>query len=261
MNGRKIPQLTFKDESMKYYEMHDEVYKGLRQRGMVTWDGQVDVESIYEHHINLELNKNISKYFPKAKGKSALDLGTGSGTAALFLARKGFLATGYDISSEAIQLAKENALKLDVQANFQVQDICEYSGNNKFDLVVDSSFLHCIVHNEERSHIYSAIRNILKSEGYLFIHTMIAAQDMSDLLSKEHILLEKDILWSTGKDSWDMEWKVVDGKRVFPHRRILSQVDLEEELSAHQFKVVDKVVKLNERGPSTYIAWLRVNHE
>ena len=52
---------------MKYYEMHDEVYKGLRQRGMVTWDGQVDVESIYEHHINLELNKLEDKLLAYTK--------------------------------------------------------------------------------------------------------------------------------------------------------------------------------------------------
>ena len=238
--------------------MHDDVYKGLREKGIVTWDGQNDIKAIYKHHINQALSIKIDEIFPCTAGLSALDLGTGTGTAALYLASKGFTSTGYDISKEAIEMAKENARNLEVECDFQVKDICEYSDSEAFDLVVDSSFLHCIVHNEERSNIYSAIRKVLKKNAYFFIHTMVQSDDMSDMLSKDYLLFEDDILWSTGKESWDMDWQQINGKRVFPHRKILTIDKLEEEITANNFIIMDRKINLQEKSPSTYIAWLKL---
>ncbi len=243
---------------MKYYEMHDDVYKGLRKKGVVTWDGQKDVNLIYEHHINLAINERLSDFFPDYTNKKVLDLGTGTGTCALYLAKKGFSSTGYDVSFEAIEIAKENALNLKVESEFKVQDICEYHGDTKYDLVVDSSFLHCIVPQNERDNIYSSVRSVLNKDGYFFVHTMIQSDDMSDMLSKEHIFLKDETLWSTGKDSWDMDWQNIDGKRVFPHRKILSIKNLESEISNNGFEVVDKTIQMNDKSTSTYIAWLKV---
>jgi len=241
---------------MKYYEMHDDAYKSLQSNGYVSWDRIKNVEELFEHQINLILKRSLRNYFSNTTGKKSLDLGTGTGTVALFLAKEGFNSTGYDISGTAISMASENASKLGLQASFKVKDINEVKTNETFDLIVDSSFLHCIVPDEERSNCYRFVRNNLAEEGLFFIHTMIQSSDMSEMLAADHVLLENDILWSTGKDSWDMDWKEVSGKRVFPHRRILSLERLEKEIHDNGFDIIESSSKENGKHPLTYTAWL-----
>lgn len=164
-----------------------------------------------------------------------MDLGTGAGTAALFLAQQGFDSTGFDVSSTAINMAKKNAQALNLKAHFQVQDLNSWDPTESYDLIVDSSFLHCIVYDEEREMILKKIKQSLTADGYFFLHTMIQADDMSDMLERDYLFLEEEVLWSTGSDSWEMDWKDYQGKRVFPHRRIKSLDSLEEEIKNNDF--------------------------
>lgn len=243
---------------MKYYEMHDDAYKDLQINGYVSWDRKRNVEELLEHDINTALKRNLLNYFPNKKGKKSLDLGTGTGTVALFLSKEGFKSTGYDISQTAISMATDNAFKLGLEANFKVKDINKIKGNDSFDLIVDSSFLHCIVPDKERSNCYRFAKNNLSKDGLFFIHTMIESTDMSEMLAADHLLLENDILWSTGKDSWDMDWKVMRGRKVFPHRRILSLDRLEKEINDNGFDIIESSHKENGQNPLTYTAWLKI---
>lgn len=242
---------------MKYYEMHDDAYKSLKNNGYVSWDRERRVEDLFEHQINLTLKANLRSYFSNTTDKKSLDLGTGTGTVALFLAKEGFNSTGYDISETAISMASENALKLGLEASFEVKDINQAKTNERFDLVVDSSFLHCIVPDKERSNCYRFVRRNLAEEGLFFIHTMIQSSDMTQMLAADHLLLEDDVVWSTGKDSWDMEWKEVGGKRVFPHRRVLSLEALEKEILDNGFDILEANLIENGKNPLIYSAWLK----
>lgn len=243
---------------MKYYEMHDDVYKSLQSSGYVSWDRKKDAKELFEHDINIALKQSLKNYFPESKNKKSLDLGTGAGTVALFLAHEGFCSTGFDISKTAITMANENAAKLGLEAKFEVKDINDVFECEKFDLIVDSSFLHCIVPDNERANCYRFVKNNLKMDGIFFIHTMIESSDMSDMLTAKHIFLENEILWSTGKESWDLDWREIRGKKVFPHRRILSLSKLEEEIKRNGFEVIESHLKENGKNPLTYTAWLKM---
>lgn len=174
------------------------------------------------------------------------------------MANEGFTSTGYDVSKTAISMASKNALELELSVNFKVQDINAINSDDHFDLIVDSSFLHCIVPDSERSKIYSFAKSSLNNNGLLFLHTMIKSEDMSEMLSASHIFLEDEILWSTGKDSWDMEWQEVQGKKVFSHRRIMSLKNLEDEIYNNGFEIVQKEIIKNDKNPSAFTGWLKV---
>ena len=69
---------------------------------------------------------------------SVLDVGTGSGCIAIALkkAHPEWQVTGIDISTEAIEIAKENAKRNGVEVDFKVADIFDFNGD--FDIVVSN---------------------------------------------------------------------------------------------------------------------------
>jgi ubiquinone/menaquinone biosynthesis C-methylase UbiE len=103
------------------------------------------------------------------KGK-ALDICCGTGTNALYLTKKGFQVTGIDISSKAIEYAKEKARKAHARIQFQVQNFLNlpFSGE-EFDFVFDMGCFHR-VQVRDRSTFITGVHRILKTNGsYLMI--------------------------------------------------------------------------------------------
>lgn len=240
---------------MKYYEMHEQAYQQLNEKGKVSWDGETDRKKVIDHDVNIALSQEIDKFFPQSFCKNAVDLGTGSGTCALYLSQKGFLATGYDVSKTAIEMAKENAKALELPTEFKVADIVSINVDDKVDLVTDSSLLHCLI-GKDREDFFKLAFNLL-DDGYLFLHTMIYSEDMSLMLSKEHLTLKDNILWSTGPDRWEMDWQEVGGRKMFSHRWVATKEMLLEEINKAGFEVVSLKVNLLEKNPDTFIAWLK----
>ncbi len=251
-----LSQLIHNIQMMKYYEMHEDAYCTLQKQGYITWDRLKNVKDLFSHDINIGLKEGLPKFIKKIENPSALDLGTGAGTVAIFLQSIGFKTTGYDVSKTAIQMAKANAEFLNLAPVFIVKDINDLIAEDKFDLIVDSSFLHCIVPENEREKMFDFANKSLETNGLFFIHTMIESNNMSEMLNNDYLILEDEILWSTGKNSWDMDWKTIQGKKVFPHRRIRTLQNLEKEIDRSGFKIISKKINSNQKNPDTYLAWL-----
>jgi release factor glutamine methyltransferase len=68
-----------------------------------------------------------------------LDIGTGTGCISVSLAnRNGFVVDALDVSSSALELAKQNAKKNQVDINFIEADIFEYISDKQYDLIVSN---------------------------------------------------------------------------------------------------------------------------
>lgn len=93
---------------------------------------EILVETIVEYAEKLGKSSNIS----------ILEIGTGSGCIAVSLAFyiKNCFVTAVDISEEALQTAKSNAVLngVDKKINFILSDLFENVGNNKFDIIVSN---------------------------------------------------------------------------------------------------------------------------
>ena len=164
---------------------------------------------------------------------------------------------GVDASATAVQMAERNAKELKVNANFINADILDLNLNQKFDLVIDSSLLHCLVGVSDRSKFYTVAKSHLANNGLLFIHTMIESTNMSDLTQNEHFHLESEILWSLGIAQIKTGRKVFNGKSYFPHRTIMKKENLLKEIADQGFALV-KELTLNQAGQcDTFIAILR----
>jgi 2-polyprenyl-3-methyl-5-hydroxy-6-metoxy-1,4-benzoquinol methylase len=99
---------------------------------------------------------------------SALDLGTGPGTQAIQLARRGFDVTAADISEAAIRLAREKAEAEGHTVTWQQDDILSTRLTGPFDLIFDRGCFH-VLPPERRPDYVATVAGLLKPGGYLFL--------------------------------------------------------------------------------------------
>ena len=105
------------------------------------WEARYgSAEQMWSGRVNRVLVDTVSDFAP---GR-ALDLGCGEGGDVVWLAKRGWHATGIDISETAIQRARAAAHAAgltEAWANFRVADLAALAAEEHFDLVT-ASFLH-----------------------------------------------------------------------------------------------------------------------
>ena len=82
-----------------------------------------------------EESKLLAMHSAKQKGKSALDVGCGTGIVAITLQAEGWDCTGIDISYAAVECSKKNAKLNNMKISFKKSDLFE-NVEGKFDLIV-----------------------------------------------------------------------------------------------------------------------------
>jgi 2-polyprenyl-3-methyl-5-hydroxy-6-metoxy-1,4-benzoquinol methylase len=98
----------------------------------------------------------------------ALDLGTGPGTQAMQLAKRGFAVTATDIAEAAIHLARQRAEAQGLAVAWQQDDILSTRLNGPFDLIFDRGCFH-VLPPERRQDYVSTIVGLLRPGGYFFL--------------------------------------------------------------------------------------------
>ena len=95
-----------------------------------------------------------------------IELGCGAGNYIVYLATKGFDATGLDISESAIKIAKNSALAKGVKCNFIIGDVIDYNFETSelFDCAYDWEVLHHVF-PVDRGKYVSNVSKLLKPGG------------------------------------------------------------------------------------------------
>jgi len=102
-----------------------------------------------------------------------LDLGSGVGSNANYLAEMGSRVVGMEISKTAIRLAKSRAEELNIDVEYLEADIgslyqCE---GDSFDLAIDVMSSNSL-NEKERSIYLSEVHRVLKTGGHFFVRTL-----------------------------------------------------------------------------------------
>ena len=159
-----------------------------------------------------------------------LDIGTGSGCIAIALKKNhpDWEVTGIDISKEAIEIARENAARNQVEVNFEVMDIFsdQIEGNHPYDIVVSNPPYICesekkgmrrnvlefepegalFVPDEDALRYYRRICELRLGEKLYFEINEAYGKEMRELMEKEgyqDIIIRKDMY---GKD------RIIEGR-------------------------------------------------
>lgn len=136
--------------------------------------------------------KHFVKWLRKSQsveleGLRVLDLGCGTGKNSIFLAERGSVVTGIDISHTALQLAKERSQSAGVDVSWIQGSMAEVwpFPSESFDLILDVMSSNSLS-NEERHTYMEECRRALKPEGLMFVKALCKEGDKNaaNLLAK-----------------------------------------------------------------------------
>ncbi|TSA45699.1 class I SAM-dependent methyltransferase [bacterium] len=115
----------------------------------------------------------LLKNIPIKKGSEVLDLCCGHGRHSLELASRGYKVTGLDYSKFELGLARKEAARLGLKAEFVRGDARNFRFNKKFDLIINmfSSAFGYGSRDDDRRIVHSVSKN-LKKGGKFFIDLM-----------------------------------------------------------------------------------------
>ncbi|MES0491590.1 MAG: class I SAM-dependent methyltransferase [Leptospirales bacterium] len=122
------------------------------------------VEELGWYYPNLDPDLDFALSRLGIHSGAFLDLGTGPGTQALELSKKGFSVTGADISEYAIKKASGLSDKVE----FIRDDILNSGIKKKFDYIFDRGCYHVMSKKRRREYV-KAVTGLLKDGGLLFL--------------------------------------------------------------------------------------------
>jgi len=135
------------------------------------------------------LIKQIKNY--KAPGEVLLDLGCGTGSIAIPLAKQGYRVTGIDISSEMLTQAEQKAREAEVNISFYQQDIKELTLDFQVDVVIATfDTLNYIIDEKALAIVFKRISKVLRDSGLLIF-------DLNTRYKLENILGENTYSYNT----------------------------------------------------------------
>jgi len=102
----------------------------------------------------------------------AIDIGCGTGTNVITLAKTGWQVTGFDFASRAIQIAKRKAKKANVQVNLFTDDATRMKKvTGQFDLALDLGCFHSL---ENKADYLTQLGRILAPNGFWLMYGFYA---------------------------------------------------------------------------------------
>jgi cyclopropane fatty-acyl-phospholipid synthase-like methyltransferase len=106
----------------------------------------------------------------RVKAGKALDIGCGTGTNVVYLAEKGFDASGVDVSKVALRKAQAKARNRGLSCNFYHLDFTQTQATTKvlsvFDILLDSGCFHSLSPQERDS--YAQSLNFVSHSGTVY---------------------------------------------------------------------------------------------
>lgn len=105
----------------------------------------------------------------------ALDIGTGPGTQAIELARRGYRVTAVDLAEAAVEQAAIKAREQGLSVDFRKDDILDTKLTGPFALVFDRGCFH-VLPVDARAGYARTVAGLLAPGGYLFLKTFSALQ-------------------------------------------------------------------------------------
>lgn len=133
----------------------------------------------------------------------AIDLGCGTGTNVITLARRGWQVSGVDFAPRAISIARHKARQAGVPADLHVGDVTQLQGiSGPFTFALDLGCFHSLSWVEKEGYLRQ-LERILAPGGHWLLYTFLSEQSTPGLSTADlgHIQLKFELL--TRQDGTD----------------------------------------------------------
>ncbi|MBI5943037.1 MAG: class I SAM-dependent methyltransferase [Chloroflexi bacterium] len=97
----------------------------------------------------------------------AIDLGCGTGTNVITLAKTGWHVTGIDFASRAIQIARRKLKKQNISAKLLVGDVTNFKIDSQFELALDIGCFHGL---ENKADYLTQLERLLAPNGFWLMY-------------------------------------------------------------------------------------------
>jgi SAM-dependent methyltransferase len=131
----------------------------------------------------------------------SLDLGCGTGTNALTLAKSGWQVIGIDFARRAIYAARRKAKQASLKIHFQVGDAAHPNVDGSFDLVLDIGCFHSLSSKDREDYALN-LERLLSPNGSFLLYAFfrkpeesgpgLVEEDIEALSSRLHLADRKD---------------------------------------------------------------------
>ncbi|NKB66771.1 MAG: methyltransferase domain-containing protein [Candidatus Latescibacteria bacterium] len=161
---------------MKYYFRENvRRYEKMTQKGLEEWaQSTYGGTDLHDFSSRPFLEKALPRLRFATPHPTALELGTGVGPGALFLADRGYQVTGYELIPEAVEAARKIAAARGLAIHYEVMDVTQIPHQGEqFDMIVDSFCINHIVFAQERQAVFESVKARLKPEGYYLVSSSV----------------------------------------------------------------------------------------
>ncbi len=133
----------------------------------------------------------------------AIDLGCGTGTNVITLARAGWQVSGIDFALRAIQIAKHKSKEAGITANLLVGDVTNFKVDQQFDLALDMGCFHGV---DNRAVYLDQLTRILAPGGYWLLYAIFKSAPHPSghgLAEAELALIPRQLTLLSRRDGFD----------------------------------------------------------
>ncbi len=145
-------------------------------------------------------------FIEKHKPARAIDIGCGTGTNVITLAKAGWQVTGVDFAPRAIQLANQKLIAADIQAALSVNDATKLDGViGPYDFVLDIGCFHSIPKNGKAKYLKQLDR-ILAPNGFWLMYGFLKSephQSGTGLVEADVSLISSQMTLASRRDGFD----------------------------------------------------------
>lgn len=143
-------------------------------RGFPSWETLYEGDEIerlpwFFRELDPDLAAALDRHGVRAPAR-VLDQGTGPGTQAIALAKRGYAVTASDIAPAALAYASTKAAEAGVTVRFVRDDVLATELTGPFDAIFDRGCFH-VLSPESRSAYAAAMHRLLAPGGFLFVKT------------------------------------------------------------------------------------------